>query len=70
MAQRIISVNPCKAVALPKVERKEIQITSAEQLQALLTKARACGMYKMYYIEPVTGLHKGELLGLKWRDID
>lgn len=65
VAQRIVSVNPCKAVALPKVEHKEMQTIPAEQLQAFLTEATASGVYEMYYIELATGLRRGELLGLK-----
>ncbi len=44
VAQKIILENPCKAVALPKLEHKEMKTIPAEQLQAFLQEAKATGV--------------------------
>ncbi len=70
MEQKLISHNPADGCALPRVEHREMKTLPAEQLAAFLNEAKKTGTYEMYYLDLATGMRRGELLGLKWEDID
>jgi integrase len=50
--------------------REEIKALSSEQAKALLSAARDTRNQALYVVAVHTGLRQGELLGLKWTDVD
>ena len=67
---KIIAADPTEGCALPKLEHREMKTLPVEQLASFLREAKDSGVFEMYYVELATGLRRGELLGLKWEDID
>lgn len=66
----IIDKNPIrKAGKLPTHISKEVEPFSLEELSSIIEHAQ--GQYKNFYaVAFYTGLRTGELIGLKWEDID
>jgi integrase len=68
--RRLIAVNPVEDVDPPKVEEREMQTLDDEQAAKLLAVASTTRVYIPLVVALATGLRRGELLALRWQDID
>jgi integrase len=66
----LIPRNVASSVKAPKLVKKEIHPLSPEQAKTLLEAARGDRFESLYVIAVHCGLREGELLGLKWEDLD
>lgn len=66
----MIGRSPMDAVERPRVETAEYQILTEEQTRQFLMTATGSPYETLFYLALTTGMRKGELLGLKWSDLD
>ncbi len=62
--------NAATLVQLPRVRKPELQALSEEQVRRLLDAARGTRQEALITLAVMTGLRQGELLGLRWADVD
>ena len=62
--------NICDLVSPPRRKRFEIQPLGIEQVQQLLAAARGHRLEALFILALASGLRRGELIGLKWQDIN
>lgn len=69
---RWIPTNPARDATLPKARKKEIDPPSPEKVRALLKLAEEHSMEfgMLLRLSALLGTRRGELCGLRWRDID
>jgi integrase len=67
---RLVPVNSCLAVVLPRITKPEIQPLDADQMKALLEASRGTDSYALWVLMATTGVRVGEALGLRWDDLN
>ncbi len=68
--ENLIYNNPATNTTQPQQVKKEIQPLNTEQVQDFLESIKDDWLYPLFLTELGTGLRRGELLGLKWEDIN
>lgn len=67
----LISKNPASLVDRPKAVKKEIKVWDVKEVQTFLKHAKSHSRYYIAFLLALTtGMRQGEILGLRWRDVD
>ncbi len=66
----LILKNPALSCKAPATHPKEMQVLTQKEMQRLLLQAKENDCYELLLLELSTGLRRGELLALRWDDLD
>ncbi|MCD8500599.1 MAG: site-specific integrase [Bacillaceae bacterium] len=66
----LIQKNPVELVDAPRPQKKEMKTWNEEEVRQFLDVAEPSRYYIVYLLAVTTGMRRGEILGLRWQDID
>jgi integrase len=66
----LLARNPAQHVEMPRVEQKEMKTWSTEQAREFIGFIRGDRLEALWILMLTSGMRRGELIGLKWADVD
>jgi integrase len=70
MRQELVSRNVATLVRIPSPRYRVGKGLSVDQVQAILNAAQGHRLYPLYVVAATMGLRRGELLGMRWSDLN
>lgn len=70
VAEKLILSNPAANCKAPKAVREEMKVLPEELIGPYLHEAKQRGVFAPLYLELTSGLRRGELLALLWKDLN
>lgn len=66
----LIRTNPAVGCKLPPKKAREMQVLTQNEILRFLHQAKDEGYYELFLLELGTGMRRGEILALKWNDLN
>lgn len=66
----LIRINPAIGCKLPPKKFREMKVLTQSEVIRLLNRAKEEGYYELFLLELGTGMRRGEILALKWSDLN
>lgn len=70
---QLIRYNPAERAKPPKPEKStgnELRFWQPHELRRYLASVRGTRLYAAWHLSAMTGMRRGEVLGLRWKDVD
>ncbi|WP_206093763.1 site-specific integrase [Paludifilum halophilum] len=67
---QVIAINPAKAATPPKPQKAQVNVLNKEEIHQLLTASKGTPYYEPIFFAVNTGMRRGEIFGLRWKDIN
>ncbi|WP_307755937.1 tyrosine-type recombinase/integrase [uncultured Cloacibacillus sp.] len=67
---KLLAMNPCEAVPAPRKNKPKSGAYTVEQVQKILDLMQSTEIYICILLGALCGLRRGEICGLRWRDVD
>ncbi len=66
----LIKTNPAIGCKLPPKKSREMKVLTQSEVIRFLNRAKEEGYYELFLLELGTGMRRGEILALKWSDLN
>lgn len=66
----LIRINPAIGCKLPPKKSREMKVLTQSEVVRFLNRAKEEGYYELFLLELGTGMRRGEIIALKWSDLN